>query len=435
MRFSYTFKVDKPSELSKLLLFKSKSLSYISVFDSNIQAGRPSLPKDYINYDLIAGVDALEVLNVENDSFNALQNFHAQHKDWMFGYLSYDLKNEVEKLNSDNNDRIKAANLSFFIPKYVLLLKGNTLEVQTYESEENCQQFLLHQQLSLLDNGSSIQLKQRDTKAKYIQKIDAIKKHIQRGDIYEVNYCQEFFAEDVVVSPQAIFQELNKNTNTPFASFLKLNDLHAMCASPERFIKKSGNEIISQPIKGTRKRGVSLAEDKALIKELSESEKERSENIMIVDLVRNDLSITATKASVKVGELCAVYTFEKVHQMISTISSKVDEKTNFSKILKTVFPMGSMTGAPKLRAMEIIEQYEEFKRGIFSGAVGYITPKADFDFNVVIRTILYNANEKYLSVGVGGAITIRSDAKEEYEECLVKAKPIFEVLNFQLDEK
>jgi len=435
VRFSYTFKVDKPSELSKLLLFKSKSLSYISVFDSNIQAGRPSLPKDYINYDLIAGVDALEVLNVENDSFNALQNFHAQHKDWMFGYLSYDLKNEVEKLNSDNNDRIKAANLSFFIPKYVLLLKGNTLEVQTYESEENCQQFLLHQQLSLLDNGSSIQLKQRDTKAKYIQKIDAIKKHIQRGDIYEVNYCQEFFAEDVVVSPQAIFQELNKNTNTPFASFLKLNDLHAMCASPERFIKKSGNEIISQPIKGTRKRGVSLAEDKALIKELSESEKERSENIMIVDLVRNDLSITATKASVKVGELCAVYTFEKVHQMISTISSKVDEKTNFSKILKTVFPMGSMTGAPKLRAMEIIEQYEEFKRGIFSGAVGYITPKADFDFNVVIRTILYNANEKYLSVGVGGAITIRSDAKEEYEECLVKAKPIFEVLNFQLDEK
>ena len=435
MRFSYTFKVDKPSELSKLLLFKSKSLSYISVLDSNIQAGRPSLPKDYINYDLIAGVDALEVLNVENDSFNALQNFHAQHKDWMFGYLSYDLKNEVEKLNSDNNDGIKAANLSFFIPKYVLLLKDNTLEVQTFESEENCQQFLLHQQLSLLDNGSSIQLKQRDTKAKYIQKIDAIKKHIQRGDIYEVNYCQEFFAEDVVVSPQAIFQELNKNTNTPFASFLKLNDLHAMCASPERFIKKSGNEIISQPIKGTRKRGVSLAEDKALIKELSESEKERSENIMIVDLVRNDLSITATKASVKVGELCAVYTFEKVHQMISTISSKVDEKTNFSKILKTVFPMGSMTGAPKLRAMEIIEQYEEFKRGIFSGAVGYITPKADFDFNVVIRTILYNANEKYLSVGVGGAITIRSDAKEEYEECLVKAKPIFEVLNFQLDEK
>jgi len=435
VRFSYTFKVDKPSELSKLLLFKSKSLSYISVLDSNIQLGQPSLPKDYINYDLIAGVDALEVLNVENDSFNALQNFHAQHKDWMFGYLSYDLKNEVEKLNSDNNDGIKAANLSFFIPKYVLLLKGNTLEVQTYESEENCQQFLLHQQLSLLDNGSSIQLKKRETKAKYIQKIDAIKKHIQRGDIYEVNYCQEFFAEDVVVSPQAIFQELNKNTNTPFASFLKLNDLHAMCASPERFIKKSGNEIISQPIKGTRKRGISLAEDKALIKELSESEKERSENIMIVDLVRNDLSITATKASVKVGELCGVYTFEKVHQMISTISSKVDEKTNFSKILKTVFPMGSMTGAPKLRAMEIIEQYEEFKRGIFSGAVGYITPKADFDFNVVIRTILYNANEKYLSVGVGGAITIRSDAKEEYEECLVKAKPIFEVLNFQLDEK
>ena len=435
MRFSYTFKVDKPSELSKLLLFKSKSLNYISVLNSNIQLGSPSLPKDYINYDLIAGVDALEVLNIENDSFNALQNFHAQHKDWMFGYLSYDLKNEVEELSSDNHNGIKAANLSFFIPKYVLLLKGNTLEIQTYESEENCQQFLIYQQLGLVGKSNGVQLKQRDTKAKYMKKIGAIKKHIQRGDIYEVNYCQEFFAEDVVVNPQAIFQELNENANTPFACFLKLNDVYAMCASPERFIKKSGNKIISQPIKGTRKRGANLAEDKALIKQLSESEKEFSENVMIVDLVRNDLSITATKASVKVAELCGVYTFEKVHQMISTISSEVDEETNFSIILKSVFPMGSMTGAPKLRAMEIIEQYEEFKRGIFSGAVGYITPKADFDFNVVIRTILYNANEKYLSVGVGGAITIRSNAKEEYEECLVKARPIFEVLNFQLDEK
>jgi len=208
-----------------------------------------------------------------------------------------------------------------------------------------------------------------------------------------------------------------------------------MCASPERFIKKSGNKIISQPIKGTRKRGRNFAEDNALIKELIESEKEISENVMIVDLVRNDLSITSSKASVKVEELCGIYTFKKVHQMISTISSKVNDDTTFSQILKSVFPMGSMTGVPKLRAMELIEQLEEFKRGIFSGAIGYITPKGDFDFNVVIRTILYNANTKYLSVGVGGAITIKSDANEEYEECLVKVRPIFEVLNFQFDEK
>ena len=435
MRFSYTFKVDKPSELIKLLLYKSQSLNYISVLDSNTESNQTSLPADYISYDLIAGVDDLEVLNVDSDSFNALQNFHDKHKDWLFGCLSYDLKNEVEQLTSNNNDGIKAASLSFFIPKYVLLLKGNSLEIQSYESKEDCQQFLAYQQLNWKGKSNVVQLKQRDTKAKYLEKIGVIKKHIQRGDIYEVNYCQEFFSEQVMLNPQQVFLELNTNAKTPFASFLKLNDLHIMCASPERFIKKSGNKIISQPIKGTRKRGIDLAEDKTLIKELIESEKEISENVMIVDLVRNDLSITASKASVKVEELCGIYTFKKVHQMISTISSKVDAKTNFSQILKSVFPMGSMTGVPKLRAMELIEQLEEFKIGVFSGAIGYITPKGDFDFNVVIRTILYNANTKYLSVGVGGAITIKSDANEEYEECLVKVRPIFEVLNFQFDEK
>ena len=435
MRFSYIFKIDRPIDLIKLLLYKSQSLNYISVLDSNSKSNQTSLPADYINYDLIAGVDALEVLHVDCDSFSALQNFHDKHRDWLFGYLSYDLKNEVEQLNSNNHDEIKAAKLSFFVPKYVLLLKGNTLEIQSYESKEVCQQFLALQQLNWEYKSNAVQLKQRDTKIKYLEKIGVIKKHIQRGDIYEVNYCQEFFSEHVILNPQQVFLELNTSSRTPFASFLKLNHLNIMCASPERFIKKSGNKIISQPIKGTRKRGRDLAEDNALIKELIESEKEISENVMIVDLVRNDLSITSSKASVKVEELCGIYTFKKVHQMISTISSKVNDDTTFSQILKSVFPMGSMTGVPKLRAMELIEQLEEFKRGIFSGAIGYITPKGDFDFNVVIRTILYNANTKYLSVGVGGAITIKSDANEEYEECLVKVRPIFEVLNFQFDEK
>ena len=320
MRFSYTFKVDKPSELIKLLLYKSQSLNYISVLNSNTESNQTSLPADYISYDLIAGVDALEVLNVDINSFNALQNFHDKHKDWLFGYLSYDLKNEVEQLTSNNDDGIKAASLSFFIPKYVLLLKGNTLEIQSYESKANCQQFLAYQQLNWKDKSNAVLLKQRDTKAKYLEKIGVIKKHIQRGDIYEVNYCQEFFSEQVMLNPQQVFLELNTNAKTPFASFLKLNDLHIMCASPERFIKKSGNKIISQPIKGTRKRGRDFEEDNALIKELIESEKEISENVMIVDLVRNDLSITASKASVKVEELCGIYTFKKVHQMISTIS-------------------------------------------------------------------------------------------------------------------
>ncbi len=435
MRQTHIFHINKSSDLRNQLLSKSKEVDYISILDSNTNITRFNLPTDYINYDLIAGVDALEVLEVSSDAFNQLKKFHQQHQDWLFGYLSYDLKNEVEKLTSTNHDGVQAASLSFFIPKYVLLLKGNVLEIHTNESKENCEQFLAELVISSEEVISSIPLQQRETKDEYLQKIAQIKRHIQRGDIYEMNYCQEFFAENIALNPEAVFYQLNNNATTPFASFLKLNHLYVMCASPERFIKKSGNKLISQPIKGTRKRGVNTNEDAALIKELITSEKDISENIMITDLVRNDLSVTAVKGSVKVVELCGIYTFEKVHQMITTITSEVNEKVHFNQILKSVFPMGSMTGAPKLKAMELIEVFESFKRGVFSGTIGYITPKGDFDFNVVIRTILYNAGTKYLSVGVGGAITIKSDAEEEYEECMVKVKPIFEVLNFQLDEK
>ena len=421
--------------MSKLLLSKSKEVDYISILDSNTKIAHPALPTNYINYDLIAGVDALKVLEVNMNAFNSLKAFHLQHQDWLFGYLSYDLKNEVEQLNSKNHDGIRADSLSFFIPKYVLLLKGNKLEIHTHETKENCEQFLVKLEINSEEQTRSITLQPREIKDVYLQKIAKIKRCIQRGDIYEMNYCQEFFAREISLNPAVIFQKLNKNTTTPFSSFLKLNHVYAMCASPERFIRKSGNQLISQPIKGTRKRGVNKGQDSILIKELTNSEKDISENVMITDLVRNDLSITAKKGSVSVAELCGVYTFEKVHQMITTITSEVDEKVHFSTILKSVFPMGSMTGAPKLKAMELIEEFESFKRGVFSGAIGYITPKGDFDFNVVIRTILYNASTKYLSVGVGGAITIKSDAEQEYEECLVKVKPIFDVLNFQLDEK
>ena len=208
----------------------------------------------------------------------------------------------------------------------------------------------------------------------------------------------------------------------------KSNQNYLLCSSPERFLQKINDQIISQPIKGTRKRGKTAEEDNALIDQLRQSEKDKSENIMITDLVRNDLSKTARKASVKVEELCEIYSFDRVHQMISTISSKLDDKFNFVDVLKTTFPMGSMTGAPKLKSMELIEKYEVTKRSLFSGAFGYITPNADFDFNVVIRSILYNKVNESISVMVGGAITINSDAEDEYEESLVKGKAMIDVL-------
>ena len=252
--------------------------------------------------------------------------------------------------------------------------------------------------------------------------------HIHRGDIYEANFCMEFYAENAQIEPLEIYQKLNTISEPPFAAYFKNNFQYLLSASPERYLRKEGLKVISQPIKGTARRSFDLEQDEQLKSDLAQNEKERSENIMIVDLVRNDLSQTATKGSVQVEELCQIYTFKQVHQMISTIVSEVENTTSPIEILRTTFPMGSMTGAPKISAMQIIEELEETKRGLYSGAVGYFTPNGDFDFNVVIRSILYNSENQYLSFSVGSAITSQAIPENEYEECLLKAKAMFEVL-------
>ncbi len=435
MRYSYIYDGFNEHKLIRALLNLSKNIDYISVLLSNIDKNISRFPRDYMNFDIIAGVGFSDAVVSNLDSFENLKTFHNQNNDWLFGYLSYDLKNEIEVLSSKNNDNFQADNLSFFIPEYVLFLKNEKLEIQTYNSKHKCDQFVKNFNFTdLLPPNLNVNLIARDKKASYLSKISAIKEHIQRGDIYEMNYCQEFYAKGVKVDPEQIFFSLNNKMLAPFSSFLKLKDRYILSASPERFLRKQSNNILSQPIKGTRKRGITDLEDMQLIHDLATSQKDIAENVMITDLVRNDLSITAIQKSVKVENLCKVYTFKQVHQMITTVSSDVSSEINFTDILKTIFPMGSMTGAPKLRAMELIEYFENFKRGVFSGAVGYITPSADFDFNVVIRTILYNLASGYLSIGVGGAITINSDPLDEYHECLIKVKPILDVLNFTVDD-
>ncbi len=217
----------------------------------------------------------------------------------------------------------------------------------------------------------------------------------------------------------------------PFAVFFRNHTQYLLSASPERYIRKEGNKIISQPIKGTAKRFEDPVQDEKSKQELAQSAKERTENIMIVDLVRNDLAHTSRKGSVKVEELCEIYTFRQVHQMISTVVSEVEPTTHPITILKTTFPMGSMTGAPKISAMKLIEALEETKRGLYSGAVGYFTPNGDFDFNVIIRSILYNSHEQYLSFSVGSAITAEAAPEKEYEECLLKANAMLNVLKIK----
>ena len=435
MRNSYIYYGFNREDLLNILLNLSHNIDYISLLVSNLRQNVSSLPQEYINYDLLAGVGAKDILISNNNSFEKLHDFHNYRKDWLFGYLSYDLKNEIEELQSSHSDEFNSDNLFFFTPEYVLLLNNDILEIQTYHSKEKCDKFVESFNYSdLPDSTLEVEFSMRDDKESYLKKLESIKEHIQRGDIYELNYCQEFFSSESNIIAESIFLELNKRMQTPFSSFLKLKDKYVLSASPERFLKKRGSHILSQPIKGTRKRGGTKNEDNDLINALKRSQKDISENVMIVDLVRNDLSIFAKKESVKVEELCKVYSFKKVHQMITSISCQIDSDIRFTDVLKATFPMGSMTGAPKVRAMELIEYFEEFKRGVFSGAIGYITPQADFDFSVVIRTILYNLANNYLSIGVGGAITIKSNPIQEYEECLIKAKPIFDILNFQVDD-
>ena len=391
----------------------------------------------YSNYDAVLAVDAFTAIRTDYfEAFERLKEYQTVTKDWIFGYLTYDLKNTTEQLKSDNFDGLEFPELYFFQPKKLFLIKDNDVEIQYLKMvDDEIEDDLLEIQNEIDCHpersrkiSNNIKIKLRIHKDEYFEKVTKMLAHIHRGDIYEANFCQEFYAEDSEINPLETFKKLNAISKPPFATFLKIEDKYLMSASPERYIKKKGNTVISQPIKGTAKRSTNTIEDLKLAEDLSKDLKERSENIMIVDLVRNDLSHTATKGSVEVKELCKVYSFLQVHQMISTIQSQVQPETHPLDIIKTTFPMGSMTGAPKISAMKIIEVLEETKRGLYSGSVGYFTPKGDFDFNVIIRSILFNETKKYISYSVGSAITAKSNPLKEYEECLVKAKAMREAL-------
>ncbi|WP_053972016.1 aminodeoxychorismate synthase component I [Mangrovimonas sp. ST2L15] len=429
MRSHVTYHLEDLESFKKKLLNWSLRFNEISWLDSN------NYIEKYSSYDALLAVDAMSFLNTDSvNAFEKLKAYHENIQDWMFGYLTYDLKNDVEDLKSENLDQLEFPDLYFFQPKKIILIKGKQVEFLYNEvcaGEVESDFRAISRTSETLSNhriDEPVKIKLRIHKDEYFDKLSHILDHIHRGDIYEMNFCQEFYAEQTLINPLETYLKLDAISKPPFASFLKISDKYLMSASPERYLKRSGSKLTSQPIKGTAKRSKDSEEDQAFKKGLKEDEKERSENIMIVDLVRNDLSKTAIKGSVKVEELCEVYTFPQVHQMISTITSEVPESVNSIDLIQSTFPMGSMTGAPKVSAMKIIETYEETKRGLYSGAVGYFKPNGDFDFNVVIRSILFNASRQYVSYSVGGAITAKSDPHKEYEECLVKAKAMREVL-------
>ncbi|CAN5916267.1 anthranilate synthase component I family protein [soil metagenome] len=378
------------------------------------------------------GVDAEFKGNEDKEIFCKLEEFLSSGKN-IFGHFSYELKNCIEALTSRHSSGIEFPAAYFFTPALFAKKTAGALFV------DSADRYLLDKFYGGLhplevknDFSQVIALQERTTKASYISNVNTLLAHIHRGDIYEINYCFEFFAERVSIDPVAVFKKLNALCEAPFSVLYKHNDQWLICASPERFLKKTGEKLISQPIKGTRPRGKNDVEDQQLKEDLLSDPKERSENVMIVDLVRNDLSRSAKKGSVKVEELFGIHTFKNVHQMISTISAELDATIHPVQAIKNAFPMGSMTGAPKIRAMQLTEDSENRKRGLYSGAVGYFTPEMDFDFNVVIRSIQYNASTGYLSLMVGSAITAKSDPEKEYAECLVKAKTLFQALGIKI---
>ncbi|MCD6067994.1 MAG: para-aminobenzoate synthase component [Bacteroidetes bacterium] len=411
MEFEYNSHSFSSTPVEALLSF-SGSYEVFTILNSNGQGE---------SFELLAAFGMKELLTTEQVRLDDGQ--------WKFGYVSYDLKNRIERLSSVNPDRIKAPDTFLFVPEIVIVWKPSTIEIIAGSSDQEAAIFrkLCTSFLEAAPVSQPVHLQESLSRQEYLMKITTIKEHIRRGDIYEMNFCMEFFAE-AKLSPAHTYLDLNAISQAPFSFYSRFRDIYAIGSSPERFLKKEGGKLITQPIKGTAPRSADPKEDERLKEMLRNNEKERNENVMIVDVSRNDLSRIAKKGTVKVDELFGVYSFRQVHQLISTVSCELKDNRTFGELLQAAFPPASMTGAPKIRAMQIIEETESFKRGIYSGISGYITPNGDLDFNVVIRSILYNEKEKQVSYAAGSAITDKCNPEDEYVECLLKANAMRKVL-------
>ncbi len=362
---------------------------------------------DYGFDNLVAINNSSEHFSV--DDFSELQSRINLQQSTLFGYLSYDLKNKVENLESNNRDLLKWPEILMFEAEKVQPFRPTILN-QSIKPNQSISMERVHPLIS---------------KEEYLKKVARIKEYILEGEIYELNFCIPFVIEAIDIDPFQVYSKLNSVSPMPFSAFFKTDNKYIISASPERFIKREANQIISQPMKGTIKRSKDSEEDERLKTELQCSEKERAENLMIVDLVRHDLKKSCNTGTIEVDNLFEVLSYKQVHQLVSTIKGQLKEGISVSEIIKNCFPMGSMTGAPKIRSMQLIEELEVCKRGPFSGALGYIEPSGNFDFSVLIRSIFYDSDLRLLTFQAGSAITLDSDPDREYQECMLKAEAIF----------
>jgi para-aminobenzoate synthetase component 1 len=409
---------------SDLYKIKQQVLDWSARFNTFSFLDNQQYPSAEHSYEcLVAAGEKTRLKTKAGHAFDELKKFSLQQDDWLFGHFSFDLKSETEGSASHLPDFIQFPDLFFFVPEIIVIILSREIRIGLFGTHHK-------EVLNEIENGSFSRnkiipgetfIQKRISKDQYIEIFQRLRQHILRGDCYEINFCQEFFVEAVNLDPLDLYRALNRISPSPFSAFYGMDEKFLLCASPERFLKRKGDIIISQPIKGTSARDLGNKQhDESLKAQLAVSEKDRAENVMIVDLVRNDLSKICETDSVRVAELFGIYSFAQVHQMISTIVGKPRMNLHWSEMIAGTFPMGSMTGAPKKRVLELIEQYEKTKRGLFSGALGYVKPNQDFDFNVVIRSLLYNRAASYLSYFAGSGITVNSDPEKEYEECLLK---------------
>jgi para-aminobenzoate synthetase component 1 len=424
--------VRNSEQLTRGVLAFCRSFEVFSVLQSNSEVLCPFPYPKYHDYDLVAGAGMVSFIEPETLCFDVLKNYCSEKKRWLFGHMSYDLKNEAEPmLTSLLPGFVFFPLMYFFEPQVVVTVAGSRMTIDA-SSEAECEKVYGEILQNVYREGfvPEICFSSRMLRDEYGKRFRQIARHIQQGDIYEITFCREFFAE-AEVNPIDLFCAMCRTIPAPFAALYRIGNRYLISASPERFLMKKGRRLISQPMKGTAARKADPDDDKKQREILSADVKERAENVMITDLVRNDLSKTAAAGSVKVEDLFGIYTFPKVHQMVTIVMSELKEGVHFTEAIKAAFPMGSMTGAPKIRAMQLIEKYETVRRGLFSGSVGYITPEGDFDFSVIIRSLLYDDASHYLSLSAGGAITSMSDEEKEFEETELKAAGILSLFGKQ----
>ena len=423
---STSIHINNPVEFRREALAWANQFPIFAFYDSNGYGERLQ------HYDWILAVDSLKTLALNNatGAFDLLEDFkNRQNNSWLFGFLSYDLKNDVEDLTSQHPNRLQSPELWFFEPRFLFRMSGNKLTINRSFLEATALVNIINAyELPKEPFSKKIELFSNMNKEAYLERVRHIQNLIRHGEVYEVNLCRELASYEVRINPLTTFLRINDALRSPFSAYVKHEGLHILSFSPERYLRKQGDEVISQPIKGTAPIGKTPEENEKIREALASNRKERAENVMIVDLVRNDLAKTAIPGTVRVENLFEVQSFQTINQMVSTVRAKVDPSFSSIDVIRNSFPMGSMTGAPKYRAMQVIDEVEMSRRGIFSGTIGYFSPDGDFDFNVVIRSVLYQEKERYLSFTSGGAITYDSDPEAEFEETLLKGARIGELL-------